>query len=246
LRVICTATRFHSPSETKIPPLLNLDSKISVRTDNWGSIMISGFVKASVFIAIAFVVAALLVSNSVPFYAGIAVSFANISASLVDKFGLEAAGTNQSTLAQPTAAVEPVTLTDNQPPAPNRNAASAPTEPVVENVESQPDVLFRQFQAWAAAQAKLTRAQPDQDVQDAKAAQSAPAKFAAPHSVVQKRQNRPVVVRNSPTKMLTRNPKKLPRQLQNARAQAVPAPGARAQGLDENPPPKPDIKWLTR
>lgn len=119
--------------------------------------MISGFVKASVFIAIAFVVAALLVSNSVPFYAGIAVSFANISASLVDKFGLEAAGTNQSTLAQPTAAVEPVTLTDNQPPAPNRNAASAPTEPVVENVESQPDVLFRQLQAWATAQAKVTR-----------------------------------------------------------------------------------------
>lgn len=209
--------------------------------------MISVFLKTSISIATAFIVAALLVIYSAPLYADITASFANVTASLVDKFALEPASTNQSTpLVQPTAATEPVTPADNQPPAPNRIAASAPRDPVVENVESQPDVLFRQFQAWAAAQANVTRAQPDQDVQDAKAPQSVPAKFAAPHSVVQRRQNRTVVVRNAPTKMLMRNPQKLTRPLQNARAQAVPAPRARAQEPDENPPPKPGIKWPTQ
>jgi len=200
--------------------------------------MISFFWKPSISIATAVVVASLLLNNSGLLYANITASIANVRASLSNKRGLERATFNQSApLVQATADVETATAAEEQP-APNNIVANASADPVVEEVENQSDVLFRQFQAWAAAQPHVTPSQPDQDV---RVAQSAPAKFAAPNPVEQKRrQARRVVVRNAPAKMSTRNPQKLPRPLQNARAQAVQAPSARAQEPDENPPL---IKW---
>src|SRR5262249_31919925 len=115
--------------------------------------MISVILKVSVSIAIAFVMAVLLANNSGLVPPDIAATFANISASLFDRFGLGPATTNQFTpLARATADVDTLTVVDKQPPAFNNTTAVAPTEPVVEKVDSQSDVLFRQFQAWAAAQ----------------------------------------------------------------------------------------------
>jgi hypothetical protein len=200
--------------------------------------MISVFLKTSISIAIAFVVATLLATYWAPLTADIKASFANTTASLFDRFGLAQTNANQPTpLVQSNADTETFTAADKQPPAPNKSAASAPTEPVVENLETQSDVLFRQFQAWAAAQENVPRAQPDQDVT---VAQSAPAKLpeddAMPHSIVHKRKSRPaVIVRSAPTKMSLRNSQKQPRPLQNARAQVVPAQSARAQEPDQSP-----------
>jgi hypothetical protein len=183
--------------------------------------MISVILKASVSIAIAFVVAVLLANNSGLLHADIAAPFANISASLFDRFGSGATNTNQAaSLVQSAGDVETWTVVDKQPPSPDRTTAVAAVEPVVEKVESQSDVLFRQFQAWAAAQADVTPAQPDQDV---KVVQSAPAKLAAPQPGVQKRQTRPVLVKNAPAKMSARSPRKPPQPVQNAQVQVPPS-----------------------
>jgi hypothetical protein len=181
--------------------------------------------KASISIALAFVVAAVLVTNSAPLYTNITASVATITASLSNKLGLEPA--NQlKPLVQSAADVETLTTADKQPSAPNKTAASAPTEPVVERVNSQSDVLFRQFQAWAAAQAHVTRAQPDQE---SKPAQSAPVKLAAPQPVVQKRPNRPVTVSNAPTKASSRVQHKPARPVQDAQVQIPPSLSAERQ-----------------
>ena len=184
--------------------------------------MISVLLKAGISIAIAFVVAVLLANNSGLLHADIAAPFANISASLFDRFRLGPANTDQSTpLVQPTADVETLTVIDKQPPAPDRTTADTPTEPVVvEKSDSQSDVLFRQFQAWAAAQANVAPAQPDPDV---KVVRSAPAKLAASQPAVQKRQTRPVVVKNAPAKMSARSPRKPPQPVQNAQVQIPPS-----------------------
>ena len=183
--------------------------------------MISVILKAGLSIAIAFVMAVLLANNSGLLHADIAAPFANISASLFDRLGLGPANAGQSApLVQSTADVETLTAVDKQPPAPDRTTAVAPTEPVVEKADSQSDVLFRQFQAWAAAQANVTPAQPDPDV---KVVQSAPAKLAAAQPVLQKRQTRPVVVKNAPAKMSARSPRKPPQPVQNAQVQIPPS-----------------------
>lgn len=189
--------------------------------------MISVILKASISIAIAFVVAVLLANNSGLLHADIAAPFANITASLFDRFRLAPADTNQSApLVQSTADMETLTVVDKQPPAPDRTTAVAPPEPVVEKADSQSDVLFRQFQAWAAAQANVTPAQPDQDV---KVVRSTPAKLAAPQPVVQKRQARPAVVKNAPAKMSARSPRKPPQSVQNAQVQVPPSLSAERQ-----------------
>ena len=127
-------------------------------------------------------------------------------------------------LIQPTAQAETSTAADKQPLAPEKIAASAPAEPVVEKVENQSDVLFRQFQAWAASQASVTPAQTDQDT---KVTQSAPAKSAA--TVGLKRKKPPVVVGNAPTNVSTRSPRKPRQPVQNAQVQVPPSLSAERQ-----------------
>jgi len=164
--------------------------------------------------------------------------FANVTASLADKLGIEPGATDQSMPAtQSTADAQILTKPDTQTstksdtelPTSRVTVASKPNDPV----ESE-DELFRQFQTWLAKQEVQVAVASAQPVQDAPGgAPSRPgitADSRAPISLVQKRR----LVRSS-----GRNPqsearpaRKPLRVVRSARAQVPPA---RTQTANDEP-----------
>jgi hypothetical protein len=208
-RLIDTANRFRRPSETKIPPLLYPDSDVTT-TAYWGSITMRIF-RSSIVIAAAIVIVPLWFPDA-----------PRIVVSLVHTFGLGSAGTGQSNpINQSTADAETLMPVDKQAQTRNETAAykaadqrqvANAEQSQAENSASQSDVLFKQFQSWAAAQAAQNA--------PAKAAQSASTRFAenprAPIPLVKKHR---VVVRNERSEPPIRSPRKPPEPVQNAQAQ---------------------------
>jgi hypothetical protein len=180
---------------------------------------------------------------------------ANVTASLFDTSALQP-GTGQSTpTIQSTAGtqdllpavrdeppISPGANPESAPPSdgktaatdtPTRNEIAAVSEPAdqsqAEAGQPSADDLFKQFQAWAAAQdqrAQVRSAQPAQDapaqvVQDARR-QARPMQM---HRQVRHVQNARAEVRP------VQNPRKKVRREQNARVQVPPVQDARAQGL---------------
>ena len=187
--------------------------------------MISALSKASVSIAIALVLVAVLLNNSTLPYPDITASYANITASLSVALGFKPIPVSRCHSFS-----RPLKLRLRLPPInnhqhPKKLPLSAPAEPVVEKVENQSDVLFRQFQAWAASQASVTPAQTDQDT---KVTQSAPAKSAANSwAEAQEAARR---CSNAPTNVSTPKSWRKPRQpVQNAQVQVPPSLSAERQ-----------------
>jgi hypothetical protein len=171
------------------------------------------------------------------------------SASLVGNSSSQSTPTIQS--AADTLALIPST-TDAQvlPPAtkdaPARDeiAASEPAgKDQTENSELATEVLFRQFQAWAAEREAKARGEPVQPVQDApaQAVQNVPAPAAENVRVrpVQKRRQARAV-HNARAEMRTQNLRKQVRRAESARAERPPVQDARAQDASvQNAPPLP-------
>jgi hypothetical protein len=155
-----------------------------------------------------------------------------IAVSLIDTLRFGPAGTGQSNpITQSTADAETLMPVDkeaqtrNETPAPKpaeqRQEANAEESPT-ENSASQSDVLFNQFQSWAAAQA--VQSAPE------KVVQSAPTRFAenprTPLPVVKKRR---AVAHNARPEPPIRSPRNPPEPVQNARAQVPPSLSAEPQ-----------------
>jgi hypothetical protein len=175
--------------------------------------------KAFILIA-AIVVAAGSASNLEPF-------FQSFKATLFDNLGLE--GGRSDPLTQATADVGELSQADKLPSILTETAVLKSVDP--SPTESQSDVLFRQFQAWAAAQ-KDKDSLPAQTVQDmsAKVAQNAPTpsaeKARAPIALVK---NHRIVVHNARSETPIRSPRKPPQPVQSAQAQVPASLQAEAQ-----------------
>jgi hypothetical protein len=216
--VMATANRFRRPSETKIPSLLYPDSGVTTAA-YWGSITMRIFI-SSIVIAAAIVI----VTLSLPYAPGIVVA-------RVDTFGLGPAGTGQSNpIAQSTAYAETLMPVDKEAQTRNETAASraADQRQVVnaeqshaENSASQSDVLFKQFQSWAAAQAAQNA--------PAKVALSAPTRLAENRRAIPLVKKHRAVVYNARTEPAKRSPRKPPELVQNAQAQVPPSLSAEPQ-----------------
>lgn len=143
-------------------------------------------------------VAVLMVQNP-------AVLFAEVTASLVDRFGAQPATD------RPTPTIESSADTQALPPiakdAPVRDevyASKSADQNQAENSGTQSEALFRQFQAWAAE--KDAQIEPQQPVQDApEVLQGPPARLAN-----QSRHVRPVI-RTASGETAIRNPPRLRR-----------------------------------
>jgi len=167
------------------------------------------------YILIASIVVAVISAPSVgPF-------FQSITASLVDKLGLEAGRSDP--LAQTTAEVGTLSQADKASPTLIEISVSKPvTQSQADSKEPQSDALFGQFQAWAAAQKdNAVRAQTVQ-VQDvpAKVVQDAPKRIAIsirkPPFVQKNRDAPPIAQRKEAT---ARTPRKPLQPVQSAQAQ---------------------------
>ena len=150
-------------------------------------------------------IAVLMVQNPV-------VQFAEVTASLVDRFGIQPATD------RPTPTIEP--SADNQalPPiakdAPIRDEVDV-SEPAeqnqAENSETQSEALFRQFQAWAAE--KDAQIEPQKPVQDApEVLQGPPARLANQSRHVR------AVIRTASGETEIRNPPRLRRVIPDRQA----------------------------
>jgi hypothetical protein len=195
--------------------------------------------KACIFVATAAVIAAgLSLPSSAPLFAG-------ITASLVDNLGLQPVTNRSTAITQSTTDTETLTPADSEAPPPKEIAAAAPADQTqAGDEEPRSDVLFKQFQSWAAAQANVA---PIKAVQDApeKVVQDAPTRFGEstrkPLPLVQKRRDARRLVREARSEASTRNLRKpLRLAVQHARAQMVTAQGesVRAQEpVSANPSP---------
>jgi hypothetical protein len=183
--------------------------------------------RASILIAV-IGIAVLMAQNPVAL-------FAQVTASLVDRFGIQPATD------RPTPTIESSADTQALPPiakdAPVRDEvdASKPADQnQAENSETQSEALLRQFQTWAVE--KDAQIEPQKPVQDApEVLQGPPARLAN-----QSRHARPIVAHNVRPVSSTRNPRKRPRPVQNARAQVTTMRvSSRSQG-PSNPAPAPN------
>jgi hypothetical protein len=114
-------------------------------------------------------------------------------------------------------------------------AASEPAgEDQAEQSEPSSEVLFRQFQAWAAEQDAQANVRPAQPVQDApaKVAQDAPAQVAenasVPHRLMQKHRH-VLPAHNARAETRTQNFQKRVRRVQSARVERPPMQSARVR-----------------
>jgi hypothetical protein len=189
------------------------------------AVIVPRVLKASILVgtATAIGIAILSVGNPVRL-------FADVTASVVDKSALQP-GTDQSTpTIQSTADAQalPPTVKDT----PTRDESAAASEPAgqsqTENSEPSSEVLFRQFQAWAAERDAHAQVAPVQPVQDApeQVAQNAGAPF---RSMQKRRHLRPVQSARAEIRPV-QNPRKKVRRELNARVQVPPAQDARAPG----------------
>jgi hypothetical protein len=228
-----------SLSEDKNPPLLDPDRGVSASDFLKEAFMmhvrsglISRLLKASIFIGTTMVVA-LIVHNLMLPYADIAASFANVTASVSDKFGLDLASTNRRPPASPsTTSAERLAQIDEQSVQPDKLAVSDSTDPTASNNRPGSDVLFSRFKEWAAAQPNAAPAQPGQALpftQSAPAQSTERTQSVTPPSMQKRRQVHPVIVRNERPDTPMRHLGKQVQPVQNARAQVAPAQTAPAQ-----------------
>jgi hypothetical protein len=181
--------------------------------------------------------------------------FAAVRASLVGNSGLQP-GTHQpestiqstadspaaiqptadaSALVQSTADAQVLPPTAKDAPPRDEIAASEPAgEDQAEQSEPSSEVLFRQFQAWAAEQHAQANVRPAQPVQDdpAKVAQDAPAQVAenasVPHRLMQKHRH-VLPAHNARAETRTQNFQKRVRRVQSARVERPPTQSARVR-----------------
>ena len=186
------------------------------------AVIVSRVLKASILVATATAIGIAILSVGNP-----VTLFADVTASPVDKSALQL-GTDQSTpTIQSTADAQALPPTAKD--APTRDEIAAASESAgqsqTENSEPSSEVLFRQFQAWAAEKDAHAQVGPVQSVQDAPAqvAQNVPAQVAenarAPLRPKQKdRHVRPVQSARAEIRPV-QNPQKKVRREQNARVQ---------------------------
>ena len=170
--------------------------------------------------------------------------FANVTASLVDTSALQP-GTGQSTpTIQSTAGTQ-----DLPPTAAARDEIATAFEPAnqsqTEIRQPSAEVLFEQFQAWAAEEGARAQVGPVQPVQDPRVVQVVPAQVvqdARPevrpmkkHRHVRPEQNARAEIRPE------RNPRAKVRREQNARVQVPPVQNARAQDQPVQNPQAPSF-----
>lgn len=223
-----------------------LEAQDIVKASNTARIS-SLVLKASILVATATAIgiAILSVGNPSTLFADVTASFANVTASLIDKPTLKP-DTDQSTAAiqatavQVTADAQALPLTAAREDAPTRDEIAAVPEPAgqsqtetgqsqAENSEPVTEALFKQFQAWADerdAQAQVGLA-PTQAVQDSLAqVEDNPRASARP---VQKRRSARAVHNARAEIRAVRNSRKKLRRERSARVQEPPAQDARAQ-----------------
>jgi len=181
--------------------------------------------------AAAIVIAASTVPNPAHLFANIPASFADLTASLADNLRLQPQ-TNQSTPitqstgdAQSAADAQALPQPAVEKPIINVVAASQPAIQTEAEPQSN-DALFRQFQAWADAQADVAPAQ----VAQVKVVQDTPTRSTendrAPVPLVKKRR---AVVHNARPELPIRSPRKPSQPVQRARAQVPPSLSAEPQ-----------------
>jgi hypothetical protein len=187
--------------------------------------------KASILVATAAAIGIAILSVGNP-----VTLFADVTASVVEKSALQP-GTDQSTpTIQSTADAQALPPTAKN--APTRGESAAASEPAgqsqAENSEPSSEILFMQFQAWAAEKDAHAQVGPVQSVQDApeQVVQNAPVQVAqnagAPLRSMQKHRHlRPVQSALAEIRPV-QNPRKKVRREQNARVELPPARDARA------------------
>jgi hypothetical protein len=128
-------------------------------------------------------------------------------------------------LSQPTADAQALPPAANDAPPRDEIAVSGPAgKDQAETSQPSSEVLFRQFQAWAAEQDAQANVRPAQPVQDAPThvAQNAPAQVAenasVPHRLMQKHRH-VLPVHSEPAEMHTQNFRKKVRRVQSARVE---------------------------
>jgi len=197
------------------------------------AVIVPRVLKASILVATATAIGIAILSVGNPVR-----PFADVTPSVVDKSALQP-GTDQSTpTIQSTA--DALALPPAVKDTPTRDESAAASEPAgqsqTENSEPSSEVLFRQFQAWAAEKDAHAQVAPVQPVQDApeQVVQNAPEQVAqsagAPLRSMQKyRHLRPVQSARAEIRPV-QTPRKKVRREQNARVEVPPARDARAQG----------------
>lgn len=238
----------------RLPRFLTDEPEQQVIGKAWDRAVISsGVLNASIWAAAATAlgIAILSAGNPATLFADVTASIADVKASLVDKSALQP-GTDQSApTIQSTADVQALSPTAKD--APPREEIAAASEPAgqsqTENSEPASEVLFRQFQAWAAE--KDAQVGSAQSVQDAPAQdlQVAPARDLQNVRPQVAEDTRPQVADDTRASLRpmqkhrhirhalnaraeirpVHNPRKKVRREQNSRVQDPPAQGARAQ-----------------
>ena len=142
---------------------------------------------------------------------------------------------NAPVLSQPTADAQALPPAANDAPPRDEIASSGPADKdQAETSKPSSEVLFRQFQAWAAEQDAQANVRPVQPVQDAPThvAQNAPAQVAENASVTHRlmqKHRRVLPVHNAPAEMRTQNFRKKVRRVQSARVEHPPTQSARVE-----------------
>jgi hypothetical protein len=199
---------------------------------------------ASIFAAIATAIgiAILLVGNPVTL-------FADVTASLVDKSALQAGTDQAASTIQSTDEAQALPPPAKDVPTGDEIAAASESagQSQTENIEPSAEVLFRQFQAWAAekdARAQVAPVQPVQDTSE-QVAQNAPVEggqnAGAPLPALQKRRHVRAVQSARAEIRPVQNPRRKVRRAQNARVQISPAQDARARGQAEQSAQAPSL-----
>jgi hypothetical protein len=189
--------------------------------------------KASILVATATAIgiAILWVGNSVTL-------FADVTTSRVDKSTLPAGADQSAPTIQSTADAQALPPPAKDAPTSDEIAAASDSavQSQTENIEPSSEVLFRQFQAWAAEKDAHAQVAPVQPVQEApeQVSQHASVQVAqnaeAPLPPLQRHRHvRPV--QNARAEIRSaQNPRKKLRREQDARVQLPPARDARARG----------------
>lgn len=217
-----------------------------------GTVTSSRVFKASIAIATAAAIAALLLADPMARVADIRASLAGNSTLQPGKD--PSSPTIQST-SDASASVQSVADAPASPPAAeastdNKIADSGPVgKEHAEKIGPSPETLFRQFQAWAAAQDAEPPVKPVQPAQDASAdvAKDALAEVAETDSVTQKRRQ-VRTTHNARAEMRAHNFRKLVGRTRRARidhapvqAERRPIQDARAQGQPAQDTPAPSF-----
>jgi len=213
------------PAQSRPSPLDFAHQPKQVRSGG----LIWRFLRASILIVTVTVVgtAVLMVKDPV-------VLFAEVTASLVDRFGIQPVTNRPTPTIEASAETLALPIAKDAPVRDEVDASKPAVQNQAENGEAQSEATFRQFQAWAAE--KDAQIEPEKPVQDApEVLQGSPARLAN-----QSRRVRPVAIHNVRPVSSTRNPRKQPRPLQNARAQVTTMHVSSGSQGPSNPTPAPN------